>query len=473
MALWSRSTTKKTEVRARQLWERGFQYFENELFSSAVRDLSQAIALEPAYQREAHERMSSFLAQGSVAHALSLGMALLKHFDEDPQLLNQVGNILRLQGSFKRAERFYMRALELKPKLKVARYNLAANRFKIRTADEALIKQTRHAERFRRPRRHDFCPPRRGVFPLGNPDQPDESADSSSPRKKERHADRNSQANRLLSILAQELSRDPESWEKHYNLALMLDLSGQGVPAIGHYRQALKLHNRHPAIGNNLAVVYLDTLNAPKHAETILQKNLKRYPFDRTTVLNLAVLHHRRHARSYQALLYYVYLGDLLRRSLGAFDTRRLQREAEQRFHQRQFEASLALYEDLLIEEPQQTRWLERLATIYAALHDDLPRMRTLKKLLSRSPNHPEARMQLLNMAKDYQKQAFEAHEAGKLKEAVEALRNALTAVETPERWQTLIEWHEANENHDEANEARQRMAELVLLPPSRSADPA
>ena len=67
MALWDKfmQSGGDNEKRAKELWDRALRYFEGKLYNRALKDLSDAITLEPSYAKEALELMHTFSSTGS------------------------------------------------------------------------------------------------------------------------------------------------------------------------------------------------------------------------------------------------------------------------------------------------------------------------------------------------------------------------------------------------------------------------
>ena len=102
--------------RAKELWDRSIKYFEGKLYNRALKDLQEAIELNPEYGKEAVELMQVFSMQGNDEQAVSVGYALLKTDSTNVELMNKLGNSLRNLNSFDKAKRLYTHALKVNPK---------------------------------------------------------------------------------------------------------------------------------------------------------------------------------------------------------------------------------------------------------------------------------------------------------------------------------------------------------------------
>ena len=80
MAIWDKllSSSSDQEKKADALWERAIKYFDGKLFNRALKDLSEAIDLNPKLSERGLELMASLSSGGNDEQALSIGLALLK-----------------------------------------------------------------------------------------------------------------------------------------------------------------------------------------------------------------------------------------------------------------------------------------------------------------------------------------------------------------------------------------------------------
>jgi tetratricopeptide (TPR) repeat protein len=450
LALWDRFIAGKDshEKRAKELWERSLKYFEGKLYNRALKDLQDAITLNPEYGKEAVELMQTFSMQGADDQAVSVGYALLKMDPNNVELANKLGNSLRKLNSFEKAKRLYTFALKSKPSFTEAKYNLAACSFRITAADEQLVRQTRKVEAFKLPRRYEFQGARAGFYAV-----PNESLEEEKPKSKskEKEAEEEKPAlseedlammrDGMIKELKADLESHPGSWEHEFNMALLYDLFGFGELAIQHYRIAVEIDANHRMSANNLAVALGVHKNQDAEAETILLNNLSKHPFDRTTVLNLALVY-RRMNKGFQTLKYFVYLGDLLDKSMGDFETGKVEEHARQLFERRKYLEAVPIFENLALEKSE-TFWLEKLAVMYQNQKKEDLVVSTFKRLLKRDPNHPEAAKKLTEMADSYEAQAQERIKKGNRGHAIQLLVKAVQIVETPDRWVELAQLYE------------------------------
>jgi len=479
LALWDKflGSHDKDEKRAKELWDRAIRYFEGKLYNRALKDLQDAIELNPEYLQEAIDLMQVFSAQGSDEQALSVGFALLKMEPKNSELMNKLGNSLRKLNSHSKAKKLYTMALKVNPQYTEAKYNLAASSFRIATADSELLRQTREVEGYTEPRRYAFEGSRAGFFSVENQtlDEAEEKHHKKKADGEEEEApnlsdeDRKHVMDEMIAELKRDLEAAPGSWEAEYNLALIYDLAGYGEQAIQHYEEAVRIDPNNRYSANNLGAALMTHKQDYEGAETILLKNLDRHPFDRTTVLNLAVLY-RTTQKSFQRLKYYVYLGDLLAKSLGEFETGAAEAYAEDLFGRRKYLEAIPIFENLALEK-QQPYWFEKLAVMYYNQKKEDKLVSTWKRLLKIVPDHEEAHKKLTEMAQDYEKQAREKGEKGSRHQAISLMVKAVKIEETPERWVELAQWYEEEGEEILASNAIKRWKQLTA-PKEAPADP-
>ncbi len=484
MALWDKfiGSHDKDEKRAKELWDRAIRYFEGKLYNRALKDLQDAIELNPAYLEEAIDLMQVFSAQGSDEQALSVGFALLKMDTKNSELMNKLGNSLRKLNSHAKAKKLYTMALKVNPQYTEAKYNLAASSFRISTADSELLRQTKEVEGYTEPRRYGFEGSRAGFFELSNQvlDEEEETPKKSKAGGKEEEEeeqpdlseeDRKHVMDEMIAELKRDLEATPGSWEAEYNLGLMYDLAAYGEQAIQHYEEAVRIDENHRYSANNLGAALMAHKQDYEGAESILLKNLDRHPFDRTTVLNLAVLY-RTTQKSFQRLKYYVYLGDLLAKSLGEFETGAAEAYAEDLFSRRKYLEAIPVFENLALEK-QQPYWFEKLTVMYYNQKKEDKLVSTWKRLLKIAPDHAEAQKKLTEMAQDYEKQARDKGEKGSRYQAITLMVKAVKIEETPERWVELAQWYEEEGEEILASNAIKRWKQLTTPKDAPAAPPA
>lgn len=449
MAIWDRfiHSHDKDEKRAKELWERAIKYYEGKLYNRALKDLQEAIDLSPEYGKEAVELMHTFSMQGNDEQALSVGYALIRMDPQNTELMNKLGNSLRKLNSFDKARRLYTQAVRLKPDYTEAKYNLAASSFRITTADQDLLRQTRKVEAFTEPRRYEFQGSRAGYCPVPNQSLEAEE-DKRGHKRREEEAEEEPdeeqlavQRERMIQELKGDLQANPGTWEAEFNLALLYDLIGYGELAIQHYRMAVEIDPEHRMSANNLAVALVVHKQELDEAESVLLKNLERHRHDRTTVLNLALLYRRR-GKGFQTLKFFTYLGDLLAKSLGEFETDKVEEYAQQLFQRRKYLEAVPIFENLATET-RDPFWLEKLAVMYYNQKREDLYVRTLKRLHRLDPDNEEAPAKLDELAGRYDKEAHEKLKRGSKQHAIQLLQKAVRVVETPERWVELAQLYE------------------------------
>jgi tetratricopeptide (TPR) repeat protein len=454
LALWDRfiQTGGDNEKRAQELWARALRYFEGKLYNRALKDLTDSLALNPAYSQEALELMNTFSMQGSDEQALSVGLALLKIENQNAELMNRLGNTLRKLGSFSRAKKLYTMAIKLDPQNKEYKYNLAACSFAIVAADGELVRQTRAVEAYSEPRRYGFLGARADFHPVPNQVLEDTGAKGKGKKKEDEGEGQaadgemdEEQRTQLIELMTRQLKEDLSAsqgaWEDEFNLGLFYDLVGYGELALQHLARAHELAEDHPEPGNNLGVAVLVHKGDLVEAETILLKNLTRHKFDRTTVLNLAVVY-RRQAKAFQTLKYYVYLGDLLATSMGEFSTEKVEQHAQELFQRRKYMEAVPLFEKMA-REKQEPYWYEKLSVMFYNQKKEDQYLKALKDLLRVAPDNEDAAKKISATAQTYEDQAREKITKGNKRQAIQLLEKAVKIQETAERWVELAQLYE------------------------------
>jgi len=180
-------------------------------------------------------------------------------------------------------------------------------------------------------------------------------------------------------------------------------------------------------------------------AETLLLKNLSAHRYDRTTVLNLAAIY-KKQGKHFQTLKYYVYLGDLLAKSLGEFDTAKAEEHAQDLFTRRKYMEAIPFFENLA-KEKQEDFWYEKLAIMFFNQKKEDLYVKTLKDLLAMNPSHADAMEKIRTAAQGYEDQAREKMDKGSKRQAIQLFEKAVKIEETAERWVELTQlYHEEGE---------------------------
>lgn len=448
VALWDKflPSGSDQDKKAQELWARALKYFEGKLYNRALKDLSDAITLQPGYANDALELMQSFSMQGNDEQALSVGLALLKVEKENAELMNKLGNTLRKLGSFARAKKLYTMCIKLKPQSKEYKYNLAACSFGITAADGELVRQTKQVEAYTDPRRYEFLGTQEEFYPVPNQTLNDDK--SKGPVEEEGdeavEMDEESRAQMIdlmVKQLKENISASQGAWEDEFNLGLFYDLVGLGELAIQHLGKAAELAPEEPAPANNLGVALVVHKENLEQAETVLLRNLSTNKFDRTTVLNLGVLY-RKQGKAFQTLKYYVYLGDLLAKSLGEFNTEKVEQFAQELFQRRKYLEAIPVFENLG-KEKQEEFWFEKLAVMYYNQKKEDQYLKALKDLLQINPENEESAGKISAAAKGYEDQAREKITRGNKRHAISLLEKAVKIEESAERWVELAQLYE------------------------------
>ena len=452
MALWDKflQSGNEEEKQARELWAHALRYFDGKLYNRALKDLTDALTLNPALSSDAMELMNTFNMQGNDEQALSVGLALLKVENQNPELMNKLGNTLRKLGSFSRAKKLYTMAVKLQPQNKEFKYNLAASSFGITAADSELVRQTRAVEGYSEPRRYGFMGSREDFYPVPNQVLEDSSKTSKGKKpeaeepEQEGEMDEETRAQMIelmVRQLKEDLSASQGAWEDEYNLGLFYDLVGYGELAVQHMTRAQELAQERTEPANNLGVIKWVHQSALEDAETLFLQNLSRHRFDRTTVLNLAVLY-RQENKGFQTLKYYVYLGDLLARSLGEFRTDKVEQHAQELFQRRKYLEAIPIFENLA-KEKQEPFWYEKLAVMFYNQKKEDQYIKALKDLLRIAPDNADAAQKVSAAAQNYEDQAREKIAKGSKRLAIQLLEKSVKIEESAERWVELAQLYE------------------------------
>ncbi len=463
MAIWDRFIPSKDtdEKKAKESWNSAIKYFDGGLNNRALKDLQDALVLNPGYGPEAMDLMQTFSQQGNEEMALSVGYALLKMDSKNFELMNQLGNSLRNTNSFSKAKKLYTYALKINPQYTNAKYNLAASSFNITTSDSMLVSQTKRVEAFHDFRRYEFQGNRIGFFPVPN-EELGEDAGKEEEAEQEELTDEARQ--QMLDGFVQQLKGDVEAmggtWESLFNLALLYDLNEMGTLAIQYYRQALEKEPEDRMINNNLAVAMILLEENVADAEATLLQNLGQHRFDRTTVLNLALLY-RKMGKQFQTLRFFTYIGDLLSKSLGKFETDEVENHAAELFGKRKYHEAIPVFENLALEK-QEDFWYEKLAVMYLNQKNEDKYLQTFKRLLKINPAHEEAQAKLTEHAADYEAQAREKIDKGSTRYGIELMLKAVKIEETPERWVELAQLYQDDGEEILAENALKRWKKLT-----------
>ena len=447
MAIWDKFLSSKDtgEKRAKESWDQAIKYFDGGLHNRALKDLQEALTLNPGYGPEAMDLMLTFSQQGNEEMALSVGYALLKMDPKNSELMNKLGNSLRNTNSFSKAKKLYTYALKVNPKYPEARYNLAASSFGITTNDGALISQTRKAEQLLNFRRFPFQGNRADFFAVPNEELGKDSSSAKSDTEGEEEELSEEAKQQMMDGFIKQLKGDIEAtagtWESLFNLALLYDVNDMGKLALQYYRQAMEKDPENRMSRNNLAVALIIHEDNIAEGEGILLQNLADHRFDRTTVLNLALVY-RKKEKQFQTLRFFTYLGDLLAKSMDDFETDKVEEHAREMFERRKYYDAISIFENMALEK-QQDYWYEKLAVMYLNQKNEDKYLATFKRLLKINPEHEEAHSKLTEYAANYEAEAREKIEKGNRNQAINLMLKAVKIEENPERWLELAQLYQ------------------------------
>ena len=353
----------------------------------------------------------------------------------------------------------------MNPKYTEARYNLAASSFGITTNDGALISQTRKAEQLKEFRRFPFQGNRADFFPVPNEELDEESEGAAKDEGGEEGEELSEEAKQqMLDGFIKKLKGDVEatasSWESLFNLGLFYDINDMGKLAVQNYRQAMEKDPEHRMSRNNLAVALIVHENDLAEGESLLLQNLAAHRYDRTTVLNLALVN-RKKEKSFQTLRFFTYVGDLLAKSLDQFETEKAEEHARELFEKRKYYDAIPIFENMAVEK-QEDYWLEKLAVMYLNQKNEDKYLLTFKRLLRINPQHQEARAKLTEYANNYEAEGREKIEKGSRYQAIEFFLKAVKVEETPERWLELAQLYQDEGEEILADNALRRWKKLT-----------
>lgn len=446
MAFWNKFIPSKDtdEKRAKECWNQAIKFFDGGLHNRALKDLQEALTLNPGYGPEAMDLMMAFSQQGNEEMALSVGYALLKMDPKNVELMNKLGNSLRNTNSFGKAKKLYTYALKVNPKYTEARYNLAASSFGIIVNDGALISQTRKVEKFHDYRRYPFQGNRADFMPVPNEELEEENAPAAKEEGEEEELSEEAKQQLLdghIKKLKADIETNAGTWESVFNLALLYDLHGMSKLAIQYYRQSLEKDPENRMSRNNLGVALIVHEDNISEGEGLLLQNLGDHRFDRTTVLNLALVN-RKKEKHFQTLRFFTYIGDLLEKSMGEFETDKVEENAREMFERRKYYDAIPVFENLALEK-QEEYWFEKLTVMYLNQKNEEKYLFTFKRLLKINPEHEEAKAKLKEYAANYETESREKIEKGNRYQAIELMLKSVKIEETPERWLELAQLYQ------------------------------
>lgn len=456
MALWDKLINKgdKGKKEAQELWDRAIKYFDGKLYNRALKDLGDALVLNPEFKSQAVDLMHSLSGSDNEEMAISVGFALLKMDPKDSELMNKLGNSLRKTHSFAKAQKLYQYALKINPKFTFAKYNLAATSFRITTADSELVTQTKKAESLSVFRKYEFQGNRVEFHPLHNEVmnhtgeveqfEPEEDEGEGGEGEESREMSEEEQAiinDGKIQTLKSDITDSNGSWESHFNMGLFYDLLDMGELAVQNYKAAMEKEPGQIIPINNLAVALSSHMEKHQEAETLLLKALEKNRYERTLLLNLAMVY-KKMAKGFQMLKFFVYAGDLLAKSMYQFDTHDAQEHAKDLFERRKYLEAIPVFEHFSLEKPDDY-WFEKLVVMYHNQKKDEMEINTLKRHARFNPEHPGAGPKLIEIADGLEKEAREKMEKGNRFPAISLLEQANKIKETPERLLDLVQLYQ------------------------------
>lgn len=352
---------KKEEIlQAKKKWSAALQNFSKKLYNRAMLDLKDAIQLNPEFLEEARNQLENYAGSSQEEKAIAMGLVILGFDRKNVQLMNKVGNLYREINQFGRAMKIYRQALKIQPKDNHVKYNLAACTFKIKTANEILVRQTKEMFKFSQYRRFGY----QLQYDDKIPKIQNELLETNSPNQEEINNEPIGveEVEIWIPKFEEKAKSNPKSWKHQFDLAVLYDIGLFGDLAIKYYQQAGVISPENPVIQNNLGVAFDNYKNDFQQARTVLQQILKKHLVQRYIVLNLAILH-KKHQKGFSSLKYFTYLGELLSKSHGLFHVDEMIEQADIFYEKGEDQSAENLYKALL-EENENPEWYFRLGVI-------------------------------------------------------------------------------------------------------------
>ena len=161
---------------------------------------------------------------------------------------------------------------------------------------------------------------------------------------------------------------------------------------------------------------------------------------------------------------FYVYLGDLMEKSLGDFDLLKATEYAKDLLARRKYLEAIPFFETLS-KELEEDFWFENLASMYHSLKREDEQIATLKAHVRVNPKSLSSKNQLRELATGYDTAAANLLTEGRKPQAIEQLVKAVKIQESPERWVQLSELYQDMDEENLANRALKRWKALTTGP--------
>lgn len=441
-----KSSVPKSSHSALAYWNEALENLSKKLYNHAMLDFRKSIQIDSQYLNQARVLFEEYARKEQKDRSIAIGLVILGFKPDDIELMNQIGNYYRDLGMFTKASGMFRQALKVNPRYKFAKYNLAACAFKLSTRNEELIKQTQHVQSFQRLRKVGFQLQYEDKVPIVYNEELSTISVPASPGTEEIDIP---DIELWLPKFETKVNTTPESWEAHFDLALLNDIGLFGELAIQGYQKAAELNPVNSDIQNNLAVALANYKNDWIQAKDILLKVLKLHPMYRYGVLNLAITY-RQLKKSYSSLKYFIYLGELLQRSQGLFDLHSVVNQANQFFVGEQYTQAEKLYSMLNKEYPK-AEWSYRLGIIAMKSHQTQKAVYYWKETLKQDPRHEGAYKQIEQQATQLENEAMDLIKDNFLLDAAETLEEAVHLLPNVRMYKLLAEVYEELDEKEKA----------------------
>ena len=326
-------------------WSKALVNFSKKLYNRAMLNIREAIHQDPAYLEEARMQLSNYFRTGQPEKAIAVGLAIMEFDPKNFRLMNEIGNAYRKRAEYKKAMQMYQGALKVNPKFEFARYNMAACFFKVPTMDENLVRQTRLLEQFVLFRRTSYQRTYEDSIPhVKNQEMPSRYKQDTTIEVPETDVEA---AEMWIVHFEEQAKKHPDSWQHQFDLGVLYDAARFGELALQYYHKAEMLNPQDKWIETNLGIAYVEYKEDFEKAKYYFLGILKKEPYDRTTILNMAILY-RRQNKSFTMLKYYTYVGELLTKSHGLFQLDDMIRTADECYEQGERDKAIDLYQALL-----------------------------------------------------------------------------------------------------------------------------
>ncbi|MBF0279407.1 MAG: tetratricopeptide repeat protein [SAR324 cluster bacterium] len=439
-------------------WSKALLNFSKKLYNRAMLNIREAIHQDPSYLEEARAQLSNYLRSGQPEKAIAVGLAVIEFDTKNFRLMNEIGNAYRQREEYKKAFQMYQGALKVNPKFDFARYNMAACYFKVPTMDENLVRQTRIVEQFVVFRRTGYQLKYEDSIPgFKNQEMPSRFKLGTEIEVVETDVEA---AEMWIAHFEEQSKKHPDSWKHQFDLAVLYDVARFGELALQYYHKAETLHPNSNMIETNLAIAYAEYKEDFEKAKYIFFNILKKEVCDRTTLLNLAILH-RRMKKPFTMLKYYVYVGELLTKSHGLFHLDEMIKAADQCYQKNERDKAISLYQALL-EERKNPEWTFRLGMIYKFKRQTKLALEFWRKTLEIDPGFEAAHEELDQYVNTLEEEAQDLIDDNFLTDAASLLEEIISIYPRVSDYEILADVYEELGEKDRADEYAREAQKLA-----------